>query len=75
MNGLPKMMIIELEDEHESFQKYQDHVAVHRALREKIHAVGYVEIYKDHINTIFVQKFYEQDVQDAWRALEEEKKA
>ena len=72
---LPKMMIIELEDEHESFQKYQDHVAVHRALREKIHAAGYVEIYKDHINTIFVQELYEQDVQDAWRALEAEKKA
>ena len=62
-------MIIELEDEHESFQKYQDHVAVHRALREKIHAAGYVEIYKDHINTIFVQKFYEQDVQDAWKSI------
>ena len=72
---LPKMMIVELEDEHESFQKYPDHVAVHRTLREKIHAAGYVEIYKDHINTIFVQELYEQDVQDAWRALEEEKAA
>lgn len=52
----PKMMIVELEDEHESFQKYQDHVEVHKTLRNKIHDCGYVEIYKDHINTIFVAK-------------------
>jgi len=66
----PKMMIIELEDEHESFQKYPDHVAVHKALRDKIHASGYVEIYKDHINTIFVQEHYHKDVQDAWESAE-----
>ena len=67
------MMIIELEDEHESFQKYQDHVAVHRALREKIHAA--VEIYKIYQHHLCSKILYEQDVQDAWRALEEEKKA
>lgn len=56
----PKMMIVELEDEHESFQKYQEHVEVHKLLREKIHSHRYVEIYKDHINTIFVRKEFEK---------------
>jgi len=65
----PKMLIVELEDEHESFQKYQDHVAVHRELREKIVNTGYVEIYKDHINTIFVHEKYYQDIEDQLNAL------
>jgi FkbM family methyltransferase len=56
----PKMMLVELEDEHESFQKYQDHVEVHKTLREKIHSHGYVEIYKDHINTIFVREDFQK---------------
>ena len=56
----PKMMLVELEDEHESFQKYQDHVEVHKTLREKIHSQGYFEIYKDHINTIFVREDFQK---------------
>lgn len=56
----PKMMIVELEDEHNSFQKYQDHVAVHKSLRNKIHSHGYVEIYKDYINTIFVREDFQK---------------
>lgn len=56
----PKMMIVELEDEHESFQKYQEHVAVHKSLRDKIHSHGYIEIYKDHINTIFVREEFKK---------------
>jgi hypothetical protein len=54
------MMLVELEDEHESFQKYQDHVEVHKTLRDKIHSHGYVEIYKDHINTIFVREDFQK---------------
>jgi FkbM family methyltransferase len=56
----PKMMIVELEDEHESFQKYKDHVEVHKLLRDKIHSQGYLEIYKDHINTIFVSEDFKK---------------
>lgn len=56
----PKMMLVELEDEHESFQKYQDHVELHKSLREKIHSYGYIEIYKDHINTIFVREDFQK---------------
>lgn len=56
----PKMMLVELEDEHESFQKYQEHVEVHKTLREKIHSHGYIEIYKDYINTIFVHEDFQK---------------
>lgn len=52
----PKMMIVELEDEHESFLKYKDHVKLLKNLRKNIHSNGYYEIYKDDINTIFVQE-------------------
>jgi hypothetical protein len=53
-------MIVELEDEHESFQKYEDHVAVHKSLRDKIHFMGYTAVYKDHINTIFIQEDFKK---------------
>ena len=56
----PKMMIVELEDEHESFQKYEDHMAVHKSLRDKIHSMGYIAVYKDHINTIFIQEDFKK---------------
>lgn len=56
----PKMMIVELEDRHESFQKYQDHVQDHKILRGKIHSHGYVAIYQDHINTIFVREDFQK---------------
>jgi FkbM family methyltransferase len=52
----PKMMLVELEDEHGSFQKYENHVAAHKALRKDIISNGYVEIYKDEINTIFIRE-------------------
>jgi len=51
----PKMMIVELEDEHPSFAKYKDHVDNHRGIREYILNSGYVEIYRDTINTIFIR--------------------
>ena len=52
----PKMLIIELEDEHPSFQKYKDLVNRIKHLREYIHNKGYIEIFKDHINTVFVRE-------------------
>jgi FkbM family methyltransferase len=52
----PKMLIVELEDEHPSFQKYQNLIDDIKSLREYILTKNYVEIYKDHINTIFIRK-------------------
>tara|TARA_B100000579_G_scaffold145472_1_gene118046 strand:+ start:41 stop:331 length:291 start_codon:yes stop_codon:yes gene_type:complete len=52
----PKMLIIELEDEHPSFQKYEDLVNRIKDLRQYIHNKGYIEIFKDHINTVFIRK-------------------
>ena len=49
----PKMLIIELEDEHPSFQKYEDLVNRIKDLRGYILSKGYREIFKDHINTVF----------------------
>ena len=51
----PKMLIIELEDEHPSFQKYEDLVNRIKDLRQYILDKGYTEIFKDHINTVFVR--------------------
>jgi hypothetical protein len=51
----PKMLIVELEDEHESFQKYPELIVEIKELRNFIQKKGYVEIYKDHINTVFVK--------------------
>ena len=52
----PKMLIIELEDDHPSFQKYEDLVNRIKDLRQYILDKGYVEIFKDHINTVFVRE-------------------
>jgi len=51
----PKMMIVELEDNHESFQIYENHVKTPNLLRKEIINNGYTEIYKDHVNTIFIR--------------------
>jgi FkbM family methyltransferase len=51
----PKMLIVELEDEHPSFQKYETLINDIKNLREYISDKGYVEIFKDHINTVFVR--------------------
>lgn len=57
----PKMLIVELEDEHPSFQKYPDLIADIKQLREFIESKKYVVIYKDKINTVFVaQEFYQE---------------
>lgn len=52
----PKMMIIELEDEHPSFKKYDDLISKIKGLRNFILDKNYVEVFKDDINTIFVRK-------------------
>ena len=52
----PKMLIIELEDDHPSFQKYEDLVNRIKDLRQYILDKGYIEIFKDHINTVFVRE-------------------
>lgn len=51
----PKAMIIEIEDGHESFQKYPEVVARCKELRSYILEKNYVEVYKDHINTVFAR--------------------
>ena len=51
----PKMIIVELEDEHPSFKKYESFVGGIKQLRQYIVDSGYCEIYKDHINTVFVK--------------------
>jgi FkbM family methyltransferase len=56
----PKMLIIELEDEHPSFQKYEKLVNKIKNLRNFIADSGYVEIFKDHINTVFVRKEFKK---------------
>jgi len=50
----PKMMIIELVDDHSYFQDNVKLITSCRKLREYINNVGYTEVYRDHINTIFV---------------------
>lgn len=54
----PKMLIIELEDEHPSFQKYTDFISKVKELRNYIEEKGYVEIYKNQWNTVFVRNEY-----------------
>lgn len=51
----PKMLIVELEDEHPSFQKYENLITDIKELRSFILNSGYTEIFKDQINTIFVR--------------------
>ena len=50
----PKMLIVELEDEHEEFNNYPEMIKEIKALRDFIHSKNYIEIYKDSINTLFL---------------------
>lgn len=54
----PKMMIIELVDDHDYFQDNIQLVESCRNLREYIKDKGYTEVFHDHINTIFVLNDY-----------------
>lgn len=57
----PKMLIVELEDEHPSFKPYQSVIDTIQKLRNFIKNKNYIEIYKDHINTVFVHKNFYKD--------------
>lgn len=50
----PRVMIVEIEDNHPSFQKFPGFVQECRALRDHIKNHGYEEYYVDEINTVFV---------------------
>jgi FkbM family methyltransferase len=50
----PKMLIIELVDDHEYFLENENIIQRVKKLRTFIHNTGYREIYRDDINTIFI---------------------
>lgn len=50
----PKVMIVEIEDEHPDLLKFEDVRARAVALRKTLVARGYREWWKDHINSIYV---------------------
>lgn len=52
----PKMIIVELIDEHPTFQRYDSQIKINQDLRNRILTFGYTEIYKDEINTVFVKQ-------------------
>lgn len=52
----PKMMIIELIDEHQSFTPFESLINECQKIRKNILNSNYIEIYKDNINTIFIRK-------------------
>lgn len=52
----PKMLIIELIDNHKDFAKFESLVKESQDIREYILNSNYIEIYKDNINTIFIKK-------------------
>lgn len=49
----PKMIICEIEDEHDSFRSFPEITSRNKEVRDLIKKNCYNEIYKDHINTIF----------------------
>jgi FkbM family methyltransferase len=55
----PKMMIIELVDYHDEFKNnFQTAVEESKKIRSYIQGNNYSEIYRDHINTIFIDNEY-----------------
>jgi len=50
----PKMMIVELSDNHQMFEDYPEIKNSHLTVRNYIINQGYKEVYADSINTIFV---------------------
>jgi FkbM family methyltransferase len=50
----PKMMIVELSDNHQMFKDYPEIQNSHLTVRNHIINQGYKEVYADSINTIFV---------------------
>ena len=61
LNGLaarwrPRVMIVEIEDEHPDLMKFEDLRRQALLLRQGIHARGYRDYFRDRINTIFVRE-------------------
>jgi FkbM family methyltransferase len=55
----PKMLIVELVDDHPSFQEsLSEYVKQSQNLRFHMGANNYSEIYRDHINTVFILNDY-----------------
>ena len=50
----PKMLIVELEDEHPSLQPFPAITARARNLRARITGAGYSTLYRDAVNTVFL---------------------
>lgn len=51
----PKMIIIERIDSHPSFQPFESHISPSLSLRAKLQSQGYLKVYADEINTVFVK--------------------
>jgi len=49
----PKILIVELEDEHPAMAPFPEITDRARAVRDRIHAAGYKPLYRDTINTVF----------------------
>jgi FkbM family methyltransferase len=56
----PKMIIVELVDNHETFVTNKQIKKSNIDLRKKITSSGYSEIYSDNINTIFISNYYDR---------------
>jgi hypothetical protein len=55
----PKMLIVELVDDHPSFQEsLNEYVKQSQNLRFHMGVNNYSEIYRDHINTVFILNDY-----------------
>lgn len=57
----PKMIIVELQDEHPSFNGDPEFIDQIKSLRNDIISKGYSEIYKDYINTVFISNSDRED--------------
>ena len=51
----PKVLIVEIEDQHPSFEKFEKFTNSCKELRQYIKSYNYSEYYVDNINTIFVK--------------------
>jgi len=52
---MPKMLVVEMTDDHPDFVDFDDLNAKYAALRARILDHGYKEIYRDIINTVYVR--------------------
>lgn len=50
----PKMMIVEIEENHDSFKNHFEYLEKCAIMRQKFLNIGYVEIHRDATNTIFL---------------------